>query len=78
MSSLFARLFGRQPVAKTAPRRRGWFRSDPMPHLRRHHLQLLEQARDLQRKGDIQGFAVMTERAEDVARQIDALEGQAE
>jgi hypothetical protein len=39
--------------------------------LERLHLQLLEQARDLQRNGDIRGFAAKTEEAALVERQID-------
>ena len=41
--------------------------------LERHYLQLLEQARDLQRNGDIQGFAAKTAEAAEVERQLDAL-----
>lgn len=37
------------------------------------HLRLLEQARDLQRGGDIRGFAAKTAEAAEVERQLDAL-----
>lgn len=40
--------------------------------LERLHLQLLEQARDLQRGGDIRAFAAKTQEAADVERQLDA------
>lgn len=39
--------------------------------LERLHLQLLEQARDLQRNGDIRGFAAKTDEAASVERRID-------
>ncbi|MCU0864450.1 MAG: DUF6435 family protein [Planctomycetes bacterium] len=41
--------------------------------LERLHLQLLEQARDLQRNGDIQGFAAKTAEAAAVEQQLDAV-----
>lgn len=41
--------------------------------LERLHLQLLEQARDLQRNGDIQAFAARTAAAAEVEQQLDAL-----
>jgi hypothetical protein len=41
--------------------------------LERQYLQLLEQARDLQRNGDIQGFAAKTAEAAEVERQLDAV-----
>jgi Family of unknown function (DUF6435) len=40
--------------------------------LERLHLQLLEQARDLQRGGDIRGFAAKTAEAAAVEQQLDA------
>jgi hypothetical protein len=46
-------------------------------HVRRlqaRHLQLLEQARDLQRGGDIRQFATRTAEAEAVAKQLESLE----
>jgi hypothetical protein len=74
MSKFLARLFGSRPAHGNARPSRRWFRRDPTTKLRRQHLQLLEQARDLQRSGDIRGFAAMTERAEAVSRQIDEFE----
>lgn len=41
--------------------------------LEQQHRQLLEAARDLQRGGDIKGFAHKTAEAEAVARQLDAI-----
>lgn len=40
--------------------------------LERLHLQLLEQARDLQRGGDIRGFAAKTAEAAEIEQQLDA------
>lgn len=51
----------------------GLFRRDPAKKLEAQHRQLLEQARDLQRKGDIQGFATLSAKAEEVAKKIEAL-----
>ncbi|MCU0448735.1 MAG: DUF6435 family protein [Bernardetiaceae bacterium] len=42
--------------------------------LQKQHAQLLEQARDLQRKGDIKGFAVKTAEADDVMAQLAKLQ----
>ena len=51
----------------------GLFRRDPIRKLEAEYRRLLEQARDLQRNGDIKGFAVMTGRAEQLAREIERL-----
>tara|TARA_R110002073_G_scaffold257318_2_gene420048 strand:- start:243 stop:431 length:189 start_codon:yes stop_codon:yes gene_type:complete len=51
----------------------GLFRRDPVKKLEVEYRKLLEEARDLQRKGDIQGFAAMTARTEALAQQIDAI-----
>jgi len=42
--------------------------------LRARHLHLLEQARDLQRGGDIREFATRTAEAEAVAKELESLE----
>lgn len=50
-------------------------RSDrTLTDLRRRYATLLEEARDLQRNGDIEGFAAKTAEAEAVGAQIDAAE----
>ncbi len=53
----------------------GWLRRRRLTRdrqrLERLHRSLLEQARDLQRKGDIRGFAAMTEAGATVERQLD-------
>ena len=55
----------------------GWLRRrkvvNEQRRLERLHLQLLEQARDLQRNGDIQGFAAKTADAAVVEQQLDAM-----
>lgn len=52
----------------------GLFESDPTKKLEAEYRRLLEEARDLQRRGDIKGFAASMARAEEVAKRIDALE----
>lgn len=53
----------------------GLFKRDPAAKLEAEYKRLLEAARDLQRNGDIKGFAEMTARAEAVAKKIDAAKG---
>lgn len=50
-----------------------WFRKDPKKALEQEYAKKLEQARDLQRKGDIRGFADVTTEAEAILAKIDAL-----
>lgn len=52
----------------------GLFKKNPLKKLKQDYAQCLEQARDLQRKGDIKGFAAMTDKAEEILQQIDILE----
>lgn len=49
----------------------GIFRRDPVRKLRAQYVKQLEVARDLQRKGDIKGFAAATAEAEAMARRLD-------
>ena len=42
--------------------------------MREQYAKLLEEARDLQRKGDIKGFAQKSAEAEEVAKKLEALE----
>ena len=51
----------------------GLFRRDPTKKLESEYRRLLEEARELQRNGDIKGLAIATGRAEEVARQIEEL-----
>ena len=48
-----------------------WFRKDPVKDLQRKYEKLLVEARDLQRKGDIVGFAEKSSAAEEVLQEID-------
>jgi hypothetical protein len=52
----------------------GLFKRNPVAKLEAEYRRLLEEARDLQRNGDIQGFAAMTARADAVAKRIEAIE----
>jgi len=51
----------------------GFFKTNPAEKLQKQYLQKLEQARDLQRNGDIKGFAKLTAEAEEMMKQIEAL-----
>ena len=51
----------------------GWFQRDPLPRLQAEYEALLLRARDLQRGGDIKGFAYLTAEAEELAQRIDAV-----
>jgi hypothetical protein len=53
----------------------GLFKKDPAKQLRQQYEKLLEEARDLQRKGDIKGFAQKSAEAEEVAKQLEAMTG---
>ena len=50
------------------------FRKDPLQKLNKEYARCLEQARDLQRNGDIKGFATMSAQAEGLLQQIDEIE----
>lgn len=52
----------------------GFFRQDPLKKLEAQYARLLEQARDLQRQGDIQAFAQKSAEADAVLQEIQALE----
>lgn len=52
----------------------GLFKKNPLKKLKQDYAQCLEQARDLQRNGDIKGFAIMTAKAEGILQKIDTLE----
>ncbi|MCK6692679.1 MAG: DUF6435 family protein [Thermoanaerobaculia bacterium] len=49
------------------------FKQDPLKKLDKQYRQLLEEARDLQRKGDIKGYAQKTAEAEAVAQEMERL-----
>lgn len=49
------------------------FKKDPVQKLHKKYLKLMEEARDLQRKGDIQAFARKSAEAETVMQEIEDL-----
>lgn len=51
----------------------GLFKNNPEEKLKKQYEKKLEQARDLQRNGDIKGFAKVTAEAEEIMKQIEAL-----
>jgi hypothetical protein len=51
-----------------------FFKKDPLKKMRDQYWKMMEEARDLQRKGDIQGFAKKTAEAEALMAQIEAAE----
>lgn len=52
----------------------GLFKKDPAKQLRQQYEKLLEEARDLQRKGDIKGYAQKSTEAEEVAKQLERIQ----
>jgi hypothetical protein len=50
------------------------FRKDPLKKLEKEYAAKLEQGRDLQRKGDIVGYSRLAADADDILKQIEALE----
>ena len=51
----------------------GWFRSDPKKKLETQYAAKLEQARDAQRNGNIQGYANLMAEAETILLEIDSI-----
>ncbi len=56
----------------------GWFRSDPKKKLEAQYAAKLEQARDAQRNGNIQGYAALMAEAEAILQEMDRLTEKAE
>ena len=52
----------------------GLFSRDPAKKLKKQYEALLKEARDIQRKGDIQGYALKTAEAEELWKEIEALQ----
>lgn len=50
-----------------------WFKKDPVQALQKQYEKLLVEARDLQRNGDILGYADKTAESEQLLKQIDEL-----
>ncbi len=53
-----------------------WFKSDPIKKLRKQYDEKMLQARDLQRRGDIQAFAQKSAEAEAIMQEIERLSQQ--
>lgn len=51
----------------------GFFKKDPIKKLEKQYEQMMEQARDIQRKGDIKGYAQKMAEAEEIAKKIQSL-----
>jgi hypothetical protein len=51
----------------------GWLKRDPKKKLEAEYARRLQEARDLQRKGDIKGYAAVSAEADNLSRQLDAL-----
>ncbi|WP_298861818.1 DUF6435 family protein [uncultured Gimesia sp.] len=51
----------------------GWLRGDPKKKLEARYAAKLEQARDAQRNGNIQGYATLMAEAETILQEIDRL-----
>ncbi|MBK7109408.1 MAG: DUF6435 family protein [Chitinophagales bacterium] len=49
------------------------FKKDPIKNLQKDYQKILEKACDAQRSGDIKGFALLTEKSEEILKQIDTL-----
>lgn len=52
------------------------FKKDPAKKLRQQYAKLTKEARDLQRKGDIKGFAFKSAEAEEVMKQLEKIAGE--
>ena len=51
------------------------FKSSPLKKLQKEYSQVLEQAMQAQRKGDIRLYSELTDRSEIILKQINELEG---
>ena len=54
----------------------GLFKKDPVKDLEKKYARLLEEAMQLQRGGDIKGYAAKSAEAEEVAKQIEEMSKQ--
>ena len=52
----------------------GLFKKDPVKALQKKYEKLLEEAMQIQRSGDIKGYAAKMAEAEEVQKEIDALQ----
>ncbi|MEM1202082.1 MAG: DUF6435 family protein [Acidobacteriota bacterium] len=51
----------------------GLFKKDPVKTLENEYMQKMEEARDLQRAGDIQAYALKVAEAEKLGERLDAM-----
>lgn len=51
-----------------------WFQSDPVKRLEKQYARKLSEAKDLQRAGDIIGYADVSDQAQQILEQIEAIE----
>lgn len=51
----------------------GLFKRDPMKKLEKQYKEIMEEARDIQRSGDLRAYAKKLEEAEVVVKKMDAL-----
>jgi hypothetical protein len=51
----------------------GLFKKDPVKQLEKKYLKLMEEAMNIQRSGDIKGYAKKAAEAEEVAKEIEEL-----
>ena len=49
------------------------FKKDPIKQLEKKYLQIMEEARDIQRSGDLKAYARKIEESESIQKQIDVL-----
>lgn len=50
-----------------------FFKKDPAARLNKQYKRLMEEARDIQRSGDLKLYATKIAEAENIAKQIDAI-----
>ena len=50
-----------------------FFKKDPLSKLNKQYKQLMKEARDIQRSGDLKLYAVNISEADEIARKIDAI-----
>ncbi len=55
----------------------GFGKKDPAAKLKKQYQEILAQAQQRQRNGDIEGYSRLSQQAEEILKQIDAIEGSA-
>ncbi len=54
----------------------GLFKKDPIKELQKQYQKLMEEAMQIQRSGDIKAYAIKVAEAEEIMKQIEALQQQ--